>query len=359
MVSMTEGSMDIPVEVSDLTPEWMGAALGRPVERVEVLDAHSGTTGRVRLRLDGHGAPESVFVKLAPFDEQQRAFVRMTGMGGTEARFYAVAAEDTPVRTPRVFHADVAGDRYVMVLEDLIASGCRFPERAEADTEERAASTVVELARLHAAFWESPRFGGDLAWVPDHAGLAMFDDPADAARASGDYVRGAYEPFVDEMPEAFAEVGRLYADHTLAIFDLWNSGPRTLIHGDCHIGNLFVDGDRTGFYDWALLSRSPAVRDVAYTCCYSMEPGPRRQVERALLRLHVGHLQHEGIDLDEGAAWDQYRMFSVFAWVSATTTAAMGTKWQRPELSHDAMVRATAAVEDLDAIDLTRSFLRR
>lgn len=347
----------IPVDIEDLSPAWFTAALDVDVTAAEILDAHSGTTGRARVALEGAGVPDSVFVKLAPFDADQRAFVRMTGLGLAETRFYATAGNALPVRSPRVLRADSDEDgNFVMVLEDLVASGCRFPERAEADEDERARSTVEELARLHATFWESARFDGDLAWLPDHGGFGDMD-AATAAAASGAYVRQAFEPFVDEMPTAFREVGELYAERTREILDLWSEGERTLIHGDCHIGNLFVDGGRTGFYDWALLSRAPGVRDVAYTCCYSMSRDARRALEHDLLDHYLATLHSEGVRLDPAVAWDQYRRFAVFAWVSATTTAAMGTKWQREELSRAAMERTTAAVEDLDSVEALRASL--
>jgi len=66
----------IPVEVSEITPEFLTGALSvrHPtirVETVEVLDASSGTTGRARVALTfapAEGLPATVFVKLAPFD---------------------------------------------------------------------------------------------------------------------------------------------------------------------------------------------------------------------------------------------------------------------------------------------------
>jgi hypothetical protein len=75
-----------------------------------------------------------VFVKLAPFDVSQRAFVDETGMGVAEARFYAEIAGDVPVRLPHSWYAahDDAG-RYVMVLEDLKAAGARYPSSRDPD----------------------------------------------------------------------------------------------------------------------------------------------------------------------------------------------------------------------------------
>ena len=155
----------LPVEVDELTPEWMSDAMDADVTSVTVLDRHSGTTGRAHLALTGHASvPPTVWVKLAPFDVEQRRFVNMQGMGIAEARLYRDLTFELPVRVPRAWYSDFEGtgtgddDRYVMVLEDLDASGCRFPTRDDPDIEARIFDIVDNLARLHAQYWESPRF---------------------------------------------------------------------------------------------------------------------------------------------------------------------------------------------------------
>src|SRR5213593_4514180 len=161
----------IPAEVDDLTADWFTTVLlprspGVVVTTAEVVDAHSGTTGRARVRLEyaerEPGLPDTLFVKLAPFHRRQREFIRHVGIGVSEARLYASLGDELPVRAPRVWHAAVDGDAFVMVLEDLVASGCSFPRPNDADVADRARSTVEELALLHACFWESERFAGDL-----------------------------------------------------------------------------------------------------------------------------------------------------------------------------------------------------
>ena len=145
------------MDVDDLTPAWMSEAMDADVTSVTVLDRHSGTTGRAHLALTGHASvPPTVFVKLAPFDEKQRKFVNKQGMGVAEARLYRDLAHELPVRVPKAWYAEFEGtgsdadDRYVMVLEDLLASGCRFPTREDADIEARLVDIVENLARLHA-----------------------------------------------------------------------------------------------------------------------------------------------------------------------------------------------------------------
>ena len=74
--------MTIPARVEDLTPEWFSEILDSPVGGVEILDAHSGTTGRARVRLTASSdVPDTLFVKLQPFVEQQRKFLRQIGLG--------------------------------------------------------------------------------------------------------------------------------------------------------------------------------------------------------------------------------------------------------------------------------------
>jgi hypothetical protein len=53
----------------------------------------------------------------------------------------------------------------------------------------------------------------------------------------------------------------------------------------------------------------------------------------------------------------QYRLFAVFSWVSFTSTAAVGSRWQPSDRAIEAMERATRAVEDCDSIGLLKELL--
>jgi hypothetical protein len=250
-----------PIEMADLTPAWFSKVLGRDVRSVEIVDAHSGTTGRARVALDAGAGPEPIFVKLAPFTEWGRAFIRNVGIGQSEARFYASLGAEVPVRTPRSYYSAVDDDGgYIMVLEDLVTAGCRFPRLSDDDIVDRVLSTVEELGGLHAAYWESPRFDDDLVWVPVRAG-----SPATGAANPGHgFITTAVEQFGADFPPAFTRLGELYVSRMDDIRDCFDEGPATLVHGDDHMGNLFVDGTRTGFLDWAMVAHAPGMRDVAY-----------------------------------------------------------------------------------------------
>ena len=90
--------------------------------------------------------------------------------------------------------------------------------------------------------------------------------------------------------------------------------------------------------------------DVAYVLCQSVPTPLRRAHERAWLDQYRARLGEHGVTLDAATAWDLYRLFAVYAWASATSTAGVGERWQRAEVGQGGMARATAAVEDLDVV---------
>ena len=257
-----------------------------------------------------------------------------------------------PVRIPGVWYSETDGDHYVMVLEDLLASGCRFPSPADDDIEARARDIVEQLALLHAPFWESARLApdGDLAWIA-----------ARSVRVAGavPYIQRAVEAIGDQMDETFHALADLYLSRADDIMELFGAGAGTLVHGDAHIGNLFVDGadDRTGFLDWAVVCRAPGMRDVAYTMCNSVPRTVREAIERGIVEHYCARLAAFGVALDPQAAWDQYRLFAVQSWAASAATAGVGSKWQPIDYALAGTRRATAACAHLDSLGLLEQLL--
>jgi hypothetical protein len=253
-----------------------------------------------------------------------------------------------------VWFADTDGDRYVMVLEDLVASACRFPTPDDADIARRARDIVEQLAVLHAPYWNSDRFAarGDLSWLAERG-----SGGGGGGRA---FIKLAVEALGGTMDASFHRVADVYLSRAEDITRLWTEGPGTLVHGDPHLGNLFVDvegGDRTGFLDWAVLCRAPGIRDVAYVLCNSVPVAVRESIERELIERYCELVGAAGVDLEPNEAWDQYRLFAVYSWVAAAATAGMGSKWQRLDVGVSATRRATAACAHLDSAGLIESLL--
>jgi hypothetical protein len=348
--------MAIPNQVSELTPAWFSEVLDANITAVDVLDAHTGTTGRARVRVAGDSSvPDTLFVKLQPFTPEQREFVRMVGMGIAEARLYATVGDELPVRIPKVWHSsfEVDDGSFIMVLEDLEASGCRFLSAEDEDVLDIAEALMDELAVLHAKYW-----GQDLSWLTTPSGVRNNERGANVALSAGGIMQSALDQFADEMPPEFSQLGELYITRFSDLSALYREGVRTLVHGDNHIGNLFLDADGTaGFYDWAIATSQPGMRDVSYFLCNSLPTDIRREHQEALINRYRAGLARHGITLDEQTAFDQYRLFVVYSWGGSTTTAAMGDRWQPIDIGRRAMMRGTEAIVDLDSVSLIRERL--
>ncbi len=235
--------------------------------------------------------------------------------------------------------------RYIMVLEDLTAAGARYPNQHNNDLPEFVEATIDAFAALHAAFWESPRFAadGDLAWVVRRSR---------GYGSAAPFVSFAVEQMGSDLPEASHRLAQVYMPRADGVADLLADGPRTLVHGDAHLGNMFADGTSPGFLDWALVGCAPGLRDVAYFLGGSVPTELRRAQERRLLTRYCERLEEGGVTIDVDTAMDQYRVQLVTAWIAALATAAMGSKWQPIEVGMSATMRANAAIEDHGVADL-------
>jgi aminoglycoside phosphotransferase (APT) family kinase protein len=211
-------------------------------------------------------------------------------------------------------------------------------------------NTIDAFAALHAAFWESDRFAptGDLVWVTRRS----------ANYGSADQmVAYAVDRLGEDLPQASREFAEVCLPRAERVPPLLAQGPRTLVHGDTHLGNMFADDGTTGFLDWAMVGFGSGLRDIAYFLGGSIPTDLRRINERRLIERYCLRLADNGISLDVEDAWDQYRLQLLTSWVAAIVTAGMRSRWQPIKLGMAATMRADAAVTDHGVADLLRARL--
>jgi hypothetical protein len=349
-----------PARAGEIGRAWLTEALqpafpGCRVGSVEVLGTHAGTTERGRLLVTyddvgrGGSPPDSVFVKVAPVDLRTRLFVNLLRLGATEVGFYRDVASGVAVEVPRAYHAAVSGlaRGFALVLEDLVPRGARFVDASQSLTVGDARLVMRALARLHAAFWESPRLRADLAWLKSRDDNALYRVER-LLCAIG--VPAGLRKLADLVPkELHAAAPRVLAGRD-ALEDAWASGPLTLVHGDAHAGNLyFLPGD-VGLLDWQVVQCGQGMRDVSYFLANSLPTELRREHERSLIELYLGALAERGATPpDFAVAWRQHRSHALYAWIGAAVTAAAATLQQEP-IVRAAMSRTSAAVLDLESL---------
>jgi aminoglycoside phosphotransferase (APT) family kinase protein len=359
----------VPVTVDDVGADWLTAALqptapGLRVTRVERMGGHSGTTTRERLRVvtdpaaASAGVPETLFLKITPPSLGTRFFTTLFELGTTEVEFYRCLGGSLPVKAPRVYCARRArhGGRFVLLLEDLEAAGCGFPSHESPMSLAAAHAVVMALARLHAAFWESPRFAGDLGWLRSASGgrnTAL--EWRIAARSNAP----ALAKFGDVVSAGVRENAHRIHEHRAQLEAHWAAGPQTLLHGDPHAGNLYFVGGEAGFFDWQVAQVGPGLRDFSYFLVNSVETSLRRAHERELVELYLATLSAGGADAPEfDTAWEEHRLFALYTWIAVSVTAA-ASRLQPRGVVRRAFERTGAALEDLASLEALEALVRR
>ena len=313
-------------------PEWLTAALaerhpGVEVDTVEVLEQNEVTNAHARLRVTyvhGDDAPETMFCKLPPNDDR-RAQIIATGMGHREARFYAELAPSIAMRVPdahvartddgRPLRPPPRGSRdHGLRTSPTAPGGSRStPPPARSKTSRRctSASTIRPAA--------PPRH----PWV--HVSRPTSDYAAGMLREGIDHHR-------DRLTDSFVDIAEIYIAHHDELQRLWHEGPHTVIHGDTHIGNLFLDEGRVGFLDWGIINVNTPMRDISYLLTMAMSIDDRRAHERDLLRFYL--------DLRARRASPRSRSTRRGAHIASTprTTSPLPARWcasPRTSRSHD------------------------
>jgi aminoglycoside phosphotransferase (APT) family kinase protein len=345
----------LPDTGAALTPAFLEMITGQPtgsIRSVSVLGEDHGTAGRVRVRLTTSSAsdlPETLFVKVTPRNVIQRVMMNVFELGAREVLFYGAIAPQVPVRVPRCHgvELDARRGRNVIVLEDLTDTATFRDIRSPASADE-AAAVVEALADLHAAFWNSPRFGRDLAPLRARSAASERLGNRFVGRILGNLKGHAAEV----VPEEIQRKSRVVLERRAEVDRHWRTLPQTLCHGDTHFGNLFFEGPRPGFLDWQAVMMGPGIRDVSYFLIASVDADELPSIERDLVERYVERLGSHGVDVDRALAWDRYRASAVEIYVAAIVTASTSDRMQPAEISVVGVDRVAAAVQRLETFDV-------
>ena len=361
MTTLEPSRCTVPARLAGYTPAWMNTVLrkhhpGVCVRAVQADDVDVGTTTRIRLRITyDHGSgPDTVVVK-AQGPLRRRVLLASMGILYPEARFYA-ASSAIAIETPLVYAVgiDRSSLRTVIVMEDLLSRGGvpNYPvsplDPAEVE------NALGSLARMHGRFWradERPGTAANLDRLPDDRSLmARFAVPVTAGAVVG--VRRLKALDRNLVPARLMSPAKLGSWLIRSQVRAPTRRPRTVLHGDPHIGNTYRLGDGSiGFYDWQVAQWGSWEHDVGYFMISALDIADRRKHERALLDSYLSVLR--GCEVDsptDDEAWTAYRRTPAYGlpgWISTL----MGN-YQRPENTLAAIERFAAAFEDLDTIEL-------
>jgi len=338
-----------------MTTTWAQGVIDRHVpgataRRVEITSVDVGTTTRIRVQVR-HDGPDSLpshwFVKLPSQNWRARSITALPQLLAREIRFYHTLAPKLPVALPKLLAAQNCRLRgSTLVLADLSHAGAVPGGAIDALSVPQAKKVLGQLARLHSAFLGKTRFDPRHDWLGSP--VRRTENRLAAVMAESLMHRGLRRAG-QAVPEALRRPALVYARHRQAVTDLLADGPHTLVHHDCHPGNLFWRGTEPGLLDWQLVRSGEGMGDVAYFLATSLAADVRRKHELELLRHYFTSLpQQQALGLDFEQLLARYRLHLVYPFEAMLVTLAIGGMMDS-QTNLELIKRASAAVLDWDS----------
>ena len=319
------------------------------INEVDVISVDVGTTTRVRLAVDHNGAddlPKRWFIKMPSLSYRAKAITALPRLLPTEVRFYNELAGQIPVNKPKVISAQSRfGKGSTLVLNDVSEWGA-IPGRAgDALSAEQAGLVIEHLAYFHSHFMNKAKNDPKFRWLAGP--IRRLEDGLGTALAVPLMKRGLHLAS-DWMASKLHTPALRYARHRKQVMQYLSKGTPTLVHHDCHPGNLFWHNGQPGFLDWQMVRVGEAIGDVSYFLATALAPEIRRANEFDLLgHYHDILRKYNASSQDFSSLVGRYRAHLAYPFEAMTVTLAVGG--MMPLESNLEMIRRAAiAVEDHD-----------
>jgi aminoglycoside phosphotransferase (APT) family kinase protein len=248
------------------------------------------------------------------------------------------------VRVPRCRYtaSDPDTGHGLVVMDDVVAAGGRFLTALEPYSPEQARRSLDQLAALHAAHWDGAGTAG-APWLR-HRLAELVEQPL---RTVAELQEQIDDERGDPLPAAVRDAGRIIG--ALGALVTSTAGrPATLVHGDAHAGNLYVQDGATALVDWQLVQRAHWSIDVAYHVGAALSVDDRRAADRDLLDHYLDRLASLGVAApDRETAWTAYRAGVAYGFYLWSITRKVD-----PAITHEFCRRLGTAVADLDSFAL-------
>lgn len=350
-------SPGIPSTPDDLTPQWLGAALGGDepvtVERVSVTAIGTGQTGATyRLGVDYSAERSGTFVvKLPAREDTVRAGVTLGYL--SEVEFYSSVAHRTRIPVPRCHHSAVNGDgsEFVLLLDDLAPA--EPGDQVAGCTETAAGHAVTALAGLHGPSWCDPE------WLTLPVGAMPKPGDTAAAEGLGQVAAFALPATLERFGPDLDSVDRDILRTALESVTPWllaDTGRYALMHGDYRLDNMLFDDSGLYVVDWQTLGVGLPARDLAYFIGTCLEPALRAAAEsRLVASYHSALLRHGVRNYDLDTCFRDYRFGMLQGPLIIALGAAFATRTERgDELFRVMLRRCCRAIRELGTLDLIR-----
>lgn len=328
-----------------LSPEWLSEALSKRFPGTTVTSVTRGpvidrVAVNARFHIDGD-LPEGLNPDLCVKGYFNELGKSLGFLGEIEGSFYRDLAPTTKMRTLKTVYADVNPDTKhgVVITEDVVVQGAEFLDALSAYSPDQTAQSLTQLAALHSATWNRQDLA-DVAWLRPRASDYTMTRGVKEIRANFESSVGAGVPAEIRDPEL------IYNTFATLVQKTANTPEWCVIHGDAHLGNVYLDRDgRPTFLDWQLTERSKWFLDVGYHLSSALPVEQRREHEGDLVRHYLGEMAAAGISIDEDFARDKIRwgmLYGFYLWaitykVDPAITTELNTRLGTATADHGAI----------------------
>lgn len=347
---LQEVHADIPTQLKQaLDPTWLSGVLthisaGSAILSLDFVEEIKAMAAKVRIAVSFENAPDKVYrLCIKGFLDYDLASPAANITALREALFYSEIGPHLGMRVPPCAAVVINRDtsQAILVMGDMIAAGDHFYNALQPLTVAQTAETLEQLARLHA----KPELLEGRDWIPNRLNELVTRKPF----ISWEEIQTLMHDGRGEgLPARTLDAANLKSG-LQALASTNADLPATLLHGDCHPGNIYSSHDgKLGFTDWQLIQRGHWSTDVAYHIASVLPIELAEQEERNLLNHYVECLQtHGGESLNKNIAWEQYRKAVVYGYFHWAVTRRV-----EPSITREAFGRLGAAITRLDSYTL-------
>jgi hypothetical protein len=338
----------------DLTVAWAQQVINKhsddaEVKKVDIVSVEHGTTTRIRLKVN-HNETEHIsqrwFVKIPSLAWRTKVITALPRLLNTEIRFYEEIAKSIPINKP-VFLAGGSqfGRGSTLVLADITESGGTPGYPGDTLTVIQAHKVIEQIVKVQAHFWNKAHTHSDYQWLAgstrcleDHLGTAL----AVPLMKRGLHLAGSLVPKHLHAPAI------RYASRRRQVMRFLSGGPQTIVHHDCHPGNIFWDNSCPGLLDWQLIRIGEGVSDIAYFLSTALSPELQRLHGKDLLGYYFQSLVNNGVaGIDKATIQQRFRAHLVYPFEAMILTLALGGMMDLHD-NHKLIQRTAQAIEDFD-----------
>lgn len=240
--------------------------------------------------------PLIIVIKFSTTNEELLNSVRYSKLYEREYLFYQKIQPRLDILTPQCLWIHLDEESYKQIVVMVSEEEKEVYTREDGCPLEKVPSVLKNLAHLHAHFWNNL----EIEWlkeVPEY--FELYD--VEAIMKDFHLVLDEFQKKVGKpLPKEFDMLKSIPWQEMVRIMDhIYNKSPRTLVHGDCKLDNMFFisKGGKSNLMllDWQLMEKGKPVIDLTYFLIENLTITNRRMYEESYIHLYHKYLLEEGV----------------------------------------------------------------